>query len=207
MGPVEIQKTRHHQQQQYNEIVSSSDTSNEKYSVHFLPGYTTVDGPPPPPSRSSSTSSNNSAAQRHLRSGPLRFATFQGWPHDFLSPRLLAEAGFFYRGTGDQTQCAFCCITISSWEPQDDPMTEHRKYAPNCPFVLGFPVGNIPLAGARSAEASPAQAAPADPPSPVSSFPTSLFRGGTDVCGFRQEIRPHALPDRRGIQLFPSIYI
>ncbi|KAI9559221.1 hypothetical protein GHT06_016010 [Daphnia sinensis] len=103
-----------------------------------------VDGPVQPNSQKS-TPSSNSASQRALRSEALRLATFQGWPLEYLSPRELSRAGFFYRGLADQTQCAFCCITISQWEPNDDPMTEHRRHAPNCPFVLQLSVGNIPL--------------------------------------------------------------
>ena len=160
--------------------------------------------------------SDCSASQRVLRSGALRYATFQGWPHSFLSPRILSDAGFFYRGTADQTQCAFCCITISQWEPNDDPMTEHRKYAPNCPFVLGLPVGNIPLpgsAGSNSATVneSDAQVRPAPPASTSvlssavsqSSFPSAmLVQRGIDVCGHRQEMRPNALPERGNLKIF-----
>ncbi|EFX73046.1 hypothetical protein DAPPUDRAFT_58422 [Daphnia pulex] len=97
------------------------------------------------PSSQKSVPSSNSASQRALRSEALRLATFQGWPLEYLSPRDLSRAGFFYRGLADQTQCAFCCITISQWEAHDDPMAEHRRHAPNCPFVLQLSVGNIPL--------------------------------------------------------------
>ena len=75
--------------------------------------------------------SDCSASQRVLRSGALRYATFQnGWPHRTLPPRTLSEAGLFYRGPADETQCAFCRVTFSQWEPNDDPMTEHRNGPP-----------------------------------------------------------------------------
>ncbi|KAK4010405.1 hypothetical protein OUZ56_019548 [Daphnia magna] len=151
-----------------------------------------VDGPVQPNSQKS-TPSSNSASQRALRSEALRLATFQGWPLEYLSPRELSRAGFFYRGLADQTQCAFCCITISQWEPNDDPMAEHRRHAPNCPFVLQLSVGNIPLSNNISG--------PSVPPVASSSRPSFVFPslngGGADTCSrFQNESRPNALPER-----------
>lgn len=162
-----------------------------KYQVQFHTSQT--DGPPMSSLNAGpSSGASSSASQRALRSEALRYATFQGWPHSFLSPRLLSQAGFFYRGLGDQTQCAFCCITISEWEPSDNPMTEHRRHAPNCPFVLELPVGNIPLSNART-EVS-------QPPTPTLDAPLQALPRmpiGRDICGrFREEFRPNARPER-----------
>jgi len=144
------------------------------------------------PSLQKSVPSNNSASQRALRSEALRLATFQGWPLEYLSPRDLSRAGFFYRGLADQTQCAFCCITISQWEPHDDPMAEHRRHAPNCPFVLQLSVGNIPLSSNRSVSTVPPVAS-----RPSCAFPSLGGGGGADTCSrFQNESRPNALPER-----------
>lgn len=161
-----------------------------------------VDGPVQPNSQKS-TPSSNSASQRALRSEALRLATFQGWPLEYLSPRELSRAGFFYRGLADQTQCAFCCITISQWEPNDDPMAEHRRHAPNCPFVLQLSVGNIPLSNNISG--------PSVPPVASSSRPSFVFPslngGGADTCSrFQNESRPNALPER-GKKFYSTKYL
>ena len=145
------------------------------------------------PSLQKSVPSSNSASQRALRSEALRLATFQGWPLEYLSPRDLSRAGFFYRGLADQTQCAFCCITISQWEAHDDPMAEHRRHAPNCPFVLQLSVGNIPLSSNRNVPTVPV--ASSSRPSCV--FPSLGGSGGADTCSrFQNESRPNALPER-----------
>lgn len=140
-----------------------------------------------------SATSSNSGPQRALRSEALRLATFQGWPLQFLHPRDLSAAGFFYRGLGDQVQCAFCSIQISQWEMGDNPMTEHRKHAPNCAFVLQLPVGNIPLTSSRSSPAVPTVSSSSRPSFMCTNFGSS----GIDTCSrFQHEVRPNALPER-----------
>jgi len=200
MGPTEVDTHIHR---------DLPVTSNKIQAEFFQLTNNTVDAPSPAPSSQSLAPASNSASQRALRSEALRLATYQGWPLDFLSPRELSAAGFFYRGISDHTMCAFCCITISQWEPHDSPMTEHRRHAPNCPFVLQLNVGNVPLSIGRAERpalpASPA-ASPAPAPTPVpaqssrSSFvlpPLLGFNGGADTCSrFQSESRPNALPER-----------
>lgn len=50
---------------------------------------------------------------------------------------------FFFRLL-KQVACAFCTGMIERWERGDIPKEEHRRHFPNCPFLLGLPVGNIP---------------------------------------------------------------
>ena len=132
-----------------------------------------------------------------------------------MSPRELASSGFFYCGIADQTRCAFCFITISQWEPEDNPAEEHRRHAPNCAFVLGLPVGNIPLSsvssgsGGSSSNNSTALGRAAVERSAPSMIPSSsssprppfllpqLSSGAGDTCGrFQNENRPNAIPER-----------
>ncbi|XP_013390417.1 baculoviral IAP repeat-containing protein 2-like [Lingula anatina] len=81
-----------------------------------------------------------------MRNESDRIATFVSWPSGAsVRPRDLARAGFFYLGTEDRVQCAFCEGVLRNWELGDQPMQEHRKYLSTCPFVLGLEVGNIPL--------------------------------------------------------------
>jgi len=198
MGPTEVD----------NHIHRDLPVSSNKIQAELcqLP-MNTVDAPSPSPSSQSLPPASNSASQRALRSEALRLATYQGWALDFLSPRELAAAGFFYRGISDHTMCAFCCITISQWEPHDNPMTEHRRHAPNCPFVLQLNVGNVPLSIGRTERpaltSSTASPVPVTIPAPAQSsrsafvLPPLGFNGGADTCSrFQSESRPNALPER-----------
>ncbi|XP_077488826.1 baculoviral IAP repeat-containing protein 7-like isoform X1 [Amblyomma americanum] len=65
-----------------------------------------------------------------------RFNTFSDWPLDYLSPRLLAQAGFYYLHEQDKVRCAFCRGTVHNWERGDDPLREHARHYPCCPFLL-----------------------------------------------------------------------
>ncbi|CAJ0967349.1 unnamed protein product [Ranitomeya imitator] len=50
----------------------------------------------------------------------------------------MAAAGFIHRPSGnspDVAQCFFCLKELEGWEPEDDPMQEHQKHAPTCPFI------------------------------------------------------------------------
>lgn len=64
-----------------------------------------------------------------------RLLTFQMWPLTFLSPTVLAKAGFYYIGPGDRVACFACGGKLSNWEPNDDPISEHLRHFPACPFL------------------------------------------------------------------------
>jgi hypothetical protein len=57
----------------------------------------------------------------------------------------LAKFGFYWTGLDDTVQCKFCQIRIYEWEPEDTALGEHRKHSPNCRFINGCNVSNIPL--------------------------------------------------------------
>ncbi|XP_044311291.1 baculoviral IAP repeat-containing protein 7 [Varanus komodoensis] len=71
-----------------------------------------------------------------MRSEERRLQTFQRWPESApVSPRDLAAAGFFFTGPDDRVKC-FCCEgVLYDWHAQDDPVAEHRKFFPTCPFI------------------------------------------------------------------------
>lgn len=81
---------------------------------------------------------------RLLKKEQVRVNTFQNWSSQ-VQPCELAKAGFFYFNQSDSVQCAFCLGVIENWEPDDQPLQEHILKFPRCPFVLGLPVGNIPI--------------------------------------------------------------
>ena len=53
----------------------------------------------------------------------------------FRSPTVgsLLDAGFYYF-KDDAVQCWACSIVLDGWEPDDDPIKEHKKHSPHCPI-------------------------------------------------------------------------
>lgn len=98
---------------------------------------------------------------RKLKREAVRLRTFATWTSTLVTPEALARAGFFYFNQGDEVQCAFCLGVLRRWEPMDEPMSEHRRNFPRCCFVIGLPVGNIPIGG--------------PPPPPTLQFDVSLI--------------------------------
>lgn len=50
----------------------------------------------------------------------------------------MAEAGFYWCGTAqesDTAACFLCGKVLDGWESTDDPWSEHRKHSPQCAFV------------------------------------------------------------------------
>ncbi|OTF76676.1 baculoviral IAP repeat-containing protein 3-like protein [Euroglyphus maynei] len=84
-----------------------------------------------------------------MRFERLRMVTYilydHQWPKmDIISPASLARAGFFYY-KNDTVCCAFCRGKVRNWEEGDLAMEEHKRHFPNCQFVQGKPVGNVPI--------------------------------------------------------------
>ncbi|XP_030646817.1 baculoviral IAP repeat-containing protein 5a [Chanos chanos] len=71
-----------------------------------------------------------------------RLATFSGWPFDedcACTSENMARAGFIHTpsdNSPDVAQCFFCYKELEGWEPEDDPMKEHKAHSPACNFVL-----------------------------------------------------------------------
>uniref|UniRef100_A0A3Q2NRM9 RING-type E3 ubiquitin transferase n=1 Tax=Fundulus heteroclitus TaxID=8078 RepID=A0A3Q2NRM9_FUNHE len=71
------------------------------------------------------------AAYPEMEAEDSRLATFHNWPSEALvQPDVLAQAGFFYTGHGDNVKCFFCDGGLRNWEPGDDPWQEHAKWFP-----------------------------------------------------------------------------
>uniref|UniRef100_A0A7N4NZ59 Baculoviral IAP repeat-containing protein 5 n=1 Tax=Sarcophilus harrisii TaxID=9305 RepID=A0A7N4NZ59_SARHA len=50
----------------------------------------------------------------------------------------MAEAGFIHcpsENEPDLAQCFFCFKELEGWEPEDDPMLEHKKHSSSCAFI------------------------------------------------------------------------
>lgn len=100
--------------------------------------------PIPPPTEPDERGERRFHRQMALLYESVRRQTFSTWTLTFLDPDKLAAAGFFYLRTDDHVQCAFCQGIVGFWDPSDDPLTEHKKHFPNCPFVAGVATGNVP---------------------------------------------------------------
>jgi len=85
---------------------------------------------------------------QQFRSEASRLETFRSWTHRYPMPADLANAGFIFTGSTnrpDLVRCVFCGQYVGNWEEEDFPITEHRSLFPECPFIQGQEVGNIPL--------------------------------------------------------------
>ncbi|KAL1262521.1 hypothetical protein QQF64_007786 [Cirrhinus molitorella] len=82
----------------------------------------------------------------HMKTEEARLNSFTGWPADSpVQPEDLAAAGMYYLGTNDNVRCFCCGQQLAGWEEGDDAWGEHAKHYPNCFFILGHDVGNVPL--------------------------------------------------------------
>ena len=42
----------------------------------------------------------------------------------------------YFLGFDDQVRCFACDGGLKKWDPEDDPLTEHCRWFPECPFLL-----------------------------------------------------------------------
>lgn len=66
-----------------------------------------------------------------------RMETFSDWPlkkkNDIVDE--MAFAGFYYTGITDHVRCAYCGFGLRNWRLDDNPLEEHARAYPDCPFV------------------------------------------------------------------------
>ncbi|ORY64835.1 uncharacterized protein BCR38DRAFT_408599 [Pseudomassariella vexata] len=74
-----------------------------------------------------------------------RKATFTGrWPHEGKKGwkckiKQMVDAGWKHTPTidsEDMATCTYCQLALDGWEPKDQPMHEHYKRSPECPFFI-----------------------------------------------------------------------
>lgn len=74
-----------------------------------------------------------------------RRATFEagdGWAHEGKKGwrckiSKMVEAGWtcdLSPETEDGATCFYCNLSLDGWEPKDDPLDEHKRRSPDCPF-------------------------------------------------------------------------
>ena len=87
--------------------------------------------------------------KRNVLSESYRLASFASWPMEFAVPKeSVAAAGFYYLQYDDNLKCAYCSLELIDWKEGDDPMKDHERYSPRCPFVRAARDfdGNVELA-------------------------------------------------------------
>lgn len=74
----------------------------------------------------------------HLNTVSNRLSTYTRWPrHVNVGPDVLAEAGFFSTGLADWVQCFHCGGGLYGWRFGDNPLMDHARFYPFCPFARG----------------------------------------------------------------------
>ena len=74
--------------------------------------------------------------KRNVLSESYRLATFASWPTDIaVTKQSLEAAGFYYLQHDDNFKCAYCSLELIDWKKGDDPMKNHERWSPRCPFV------------------------------------------------------------------------
>ncbi|KAL9931523.1 hypothetical protein V8E36_009520, partial [Tilletia maclaganii] len=105
-----------------------------------------------------------------------RKATFgKEWSHDAkrgwsCTSAKLAAAGFHYDPSAEESDnaiCAYCKKALAGWEKTDDPIYEHQRRRPECPFFNIKPqedrqAATEPVLSTESAAAQEASVAPED---------------------------------------------
>ncbi|XP_042308261.1 baculoviral IAP repeat-containing protein 1 isoform X2 [Sceloporus undulatus] len=83
-----------------------------------------------------------------MRSEVKRLKTFLSQPPgnsaSAWSPVEMAAAGFYHTGIKTAIQCFCCGLVLLARSIKRSPCAEHKKYWPQCGFILGKEVGNIP---------------------------------------------------------------
>ena len=72
----------------------------------------------------------------HYENESKRLDSFHSWPLNYpQKPTDLSNAGFFYSGPGDTVTCFHCNGSLGKWVRDEDPIDEHLKSFPKCPFI------------------------------------------------------------------------
>lgn len=86
-----------------------------------------------------------------------RLASFSlsEWPHEkkYINVKKLAKSGLYFTGEKDVVACAFCNVQLHDWKPNDNPVLDHNKFSPKCPFLIDPKRSfNVPIGDERKIE-------------------------------------------------------
>ncbi|XP_071530777.1 baculoviral IAP repeat-containing protein 7-like [Panulirus ornatus] len=75
-------------------------------------------------------------AYRQFNTEASRKQTYTRWSSEMgVSVDALVAAGFFYTGVSDWVQCFHGGCGLFCWRKGDDPIADHARYYPWCPFI------------------------------------------------------------------------
>ncbi|XP_075397259.1 baculoviral IAP repeat-containing protein 1 [Tenrec ecaudatus] len=75
------------------------------------------------------------------------FVTYESYSS--WTPQAMASAGFYLTGVKSGIQCFCCSLILFGTSLRRCPMEDHKRLHPDCEFLLGKDVGNIPKYDAR----------------------------------------------------------
>ncbi|XP_032966507.1 baculoviral IAP repeat-containing protein 1 isoform X1 [Rhinolophus ferrumequinum] len=79
-----------------------------------------------------------------MRSEAKRLKTFVTYKSDCSwTPQEMAAAGFYFTGVKSGIQCFCCSLILFCTSLRRLPIEDHKKFHPDCEFLLGKDVGNI----------------------------------------------------------------
>ncbi|KAM4875464.1 baculoviral IAP repeat-containing protein 1 [Thomomys bottae] len=80
----------------------------------------------------------------HMRSEEKRLKTFMTYNLDSCwTPQEMAAAGFYFTGIKSEIRCFCCSLILFGTSLRKLPLGEHKKFQPDCDFLLGKDVGNV----------------------------------------------------------------
>lgn len=79
--------------------------------------------------------------QRSVQSRENAISNFHGRKKTFgqrsiPNPNDFSKAGLYWLGISDHMACFCCQVLLRNWERDDDPLGEHARASPKCPFLL-----------------------------------------------------------------------
>lgn len=61
--------------------------------------------------------------------------TFLSYPKTYPDAEKMVQAGFCYTGVEDVVMCISCGVMLDQWNPDEDPLEEHKKSSPFCDLL------------------------------------------------------------------------
>ncbi|KAJ8299162.1 hypothetical protein KUTeg_023222 [Tegillarca granosa] len=139
-----------------NPIISESQQQHSTGQGHFpkQPESAAAHGQEHSPKRPQDNATKNDieeqdAKYKKFAIKSIRISSFKNFPtgnSQKPEKEALAEAGFFYTGSGDGVRCFHCGIGLQNWEKDDNPWVEHARYSKSCRYVMqqkGFEFINL----------------------------------------------------------------
>nr|CAH8822451.1 unnamed protein product [Trichobilharzia regenti] len=117
-----------------------------------------------------------------------RRLTFAHWPHmdyQWATPSALAEAGFYFpfKYPLDIVYCFECLINLASWEPTDEPWSEHIRHSSSCSFVSSPNLKSIPSVVSWATETAQTQTISNEPITVLTTTSSKDFIATSTVNG------------------------